>query len=102
MESFDEKVIGEGHVFYYSGGEGKHEHGVGLLLHTDTINSAMGFHPISSGICTIRLGASPFSITFVQVSAATTDYSDEPLYLGTGMQKFETTYAKTGGTRRLV
>ena len=56
------RAIGEGHVFYYSGVEDKHEHGVEFLMHKD-IDSVMGFLPISGRVCAIRLRASPFNIT---------------------------------------
>ena len=45
-----------------------------FLFHKDSV---LGFHPISSRICAIRLRASPFNITIVQVYVPTSDYDDE-------------------------
>ena len=61
-------------MFYYSGREDKHEHGVGFLVPKDTIKSIMRVHPLSSRICTILLRASPFN---AQVCAPTPDYDDK-------------------------
>ena len=67
----------EGHKFYYSGKEDKHEQGVGFLVQKDIANTVMGCQPISSRLITIRLRASPFNISIVQVYAPTSDYEDE-------------------------
>ena len=37
-----ETTTNEGHKFYYSGKDDKHEHGVGFLIHKDTVNTVMG------------------------------------------------------------
>ena len=67
----------EGHKFYYSGKEDKHEQGVGFLVQKDIANTVMGCRPISSRLITIRLRATPFNISIVQVYAPTSDYEDE-------------------------
>ena len=74
---FGEKATGDRHMFSYSGREDKHEHGVEVLVHEDTFSSVLGFHPIPCRICTIRLRASPFSVTIVQVCAPTSDYDGD-------------------------
>ena len=56
----------EGHKLYFSGREDKHEHGVGFLVHKDTVNAVMGCEPISSRLMKIRLRAKPFNITIIQ------------------------------------
>ena len=49
-----------------------HEHGVGLLIHKDTVNAIMGYRPVSNRLNTIRLKALPFNITIIQAYAPTT------------------------------
>ena len=66
----------EGHKLYFSGREDKHEHGVGFLVHKDTVNAVMGCRPVNSQLITIRLRANPFNITIIQAYAPTTDYDD--------------------------
>ena len=50
-----------------------------FFVHKDTVNTVMGCQPISSRLITIRLRATPFNITVVQVYAPTTDYDDEKI-----------------------
>ena len=71
-----ETTTNEGHRFYYSGKDDKHEHGVGSLIHKYTVNSLMGCRPVSSRIITIRMRASPFNITIIQAYAPTSNYDD--------------------------
>ena len=71
-----ESTTNGGHKLYYSGKDDKHEHGVGFLIHKDTVNTVMGCRPVSSRIITIRIRASPFNITIIQVYAPTSDYDD--------------------------
>ena len=71
-----ETTTNDGHIFYYSGKDDKHEHGVGFLIHKDTVNSVMGCRPVSIRIITIRIRASPFNITIIQAYAPTSDYAD--------------------------
>ena len=56
-----------------------HEHGVGFLIHKNTVNAIMGCWPVSSRLITIRLKASPFNITIIQAYAPTTDYDDDDI-----------------------
>ena len=62
-----------------SGREDRHEHGVGSLIHRDTVNAIMGCRPVSSRPITIRLKASPFNIITVPAYAPTTDYDDDDI-----------------------
>ena len=78
-KNFGETMTEEGHKIYFSGKENKHEHGVGFLVHKDIVSSVMGCRPVSHRIITIRLRATPFNITIVQVYAPTSDYSDEDI-----------------------
>ena len=71
-----ETTTNAGHMFYYSGKDGRHEHGVGVLMHKDTVNSVMGCRPVSSRIIAISMRASPFNITSIQAYAPTSDYDD--------------------------
>ena len=48
-------------------------------MHKNTVNTVMGFRPVSSRVITIRLRASPLSITIVQVYAPTSTHSDEEI-----------------------
>ena len=65
-----------GHRVYFSGKEDKYEQGVGFLVHKDIVKSVIGCHPISSRLVTVRLRASPFNITIIQVYAPTSSYDD--------------------------
>ena len=65
-----------GHRVYLSGKEDKHEQGVGFLVHKDFVKSVIGCRPISSRLMTVRLRASPFNITIIQVYAPTSSYDD--------------------------
>ena len=75
-KNFGEQTTIEGHKLYFSGKEDKHEHGVGFLVHKDSVRTIMGCQPISSRIIKLRLRANPFNITIIQAYAPTSDYSD--------------------------
>ncbi|KAI0225359.1 hypothetical protein LSAT2_023805 [Lamellibrachia satsuma] len=75
-KSFGETSTEEGHKVYFSGKNDKHEQGVGFLVHKDIVNTVMGCRPISSRLITIRLKATPFNMTVIQVYAPTSDYDD--------------------------
>ena len=75
-KNFGETSTPEGHKLFFSGREDRLEHGVGFLIHKDTVNAIMGCRPVSSRLITIRLKASPFNITIIQAFAPTTDYDD--------------------------
>ena len=64
------------HRVYFSGNEDKHEQGVGFLVHKDIVKSVIRCRPISSRLMTVRLRASPFNITIIQVYAPTSSYDD--------------------------
>ena len=65
-----------GHNMYFSRKEDKHEQGVGFLVHQDIVKSVIGCRPILSRLMTVRLRASPFKITIIQVYAPTSSYDD--------------------------
>ena len=76
-KNFGETVTKEGHKLWYSGDESKHQHGVGILVNKNKIDSVISCTPISSRLMSIRIAAKPQNITIFQVYAPTTDYSDE-------------------------
>ena len=49
----------DGHKVYFSGEEGKHEYGVGFLVHKDVVGAVLGCQPVSSRLISIRLRAAP-------------------------------------------
>ena len=61
---------------YFSGEEGKHEYGVGFLVHKDVVGAVLGCQPVSSRLISIRLRAAPFNITIIQVYAPTSGHDD--------------------------
>ena len=65
-----------GHKLYFSGKEDKHEQGVGFVVHKGIVKNVIGCRPISSRLMTVRLRASPFNITIIQVYATTSSYDD--------------------------
>ena len=71
-----EHLTQEGHKLFYSGKEDKHEQGVGFFIHKTIINTVMGCRPVSSRIIKIRLRATPYNVTLIQVYAPTSDYDD--------------------------
>ena len=66
-KNFGETTTEEGHKVFFSEKEDKHEHGVGFLVHEDTVNTVMGCRPVSSRFITVRLRTAPFNITIVKV-----------------------------------
>ena len=71
-----------GHRVYFSEKEDKREQGVGFLVHKDIVKSVIGCRPVSSRLMTVRLGASPFNITIIQVYAPTSTYDDSDVLQG--------------------
>ena len=65
-----------GHRVYFSEKEDKHEQGVGFLVHKDIVKSVIVCRPVSSRLMTVRLRASSFNITIIQVYAPTSSYDD--------------------------
>ena len=68
-----ETTTEEGHNFFFSGKEDKHEHGVGFLVHKDIMNTVMGCRPVSSKLITIRLRAVFFNFSIILVYAPISD-----------------------------
>ena len=60
----------------FSGEEGKHEYGVGFLVHKDVVGAVLGCQPVSSRLISIRPRAAPFNITIIQVYAPTSGHDD--------------------------
>ena len=56
--------------------EGKHEYGVGFLVHKDVVDAVLGCQPVSSRLISIRLRAAPFNITIIQVYVPTSGHDD--------------------------
>ena len=75
-KNFGERTTDDGHVIYFSGLENKHEHGVGFMVHKDIVSAVMGCRPVSNRMITIRVRASPFNITIIQVYAPTSDHDE--------------------------
>ena len=47
-KNFGEMSTDDGHKVYFSGEEGKHEYGVGFLVHKDVVDAVLGCQPVSS------------------------------------------------------
>ena len=56
-KNFGEMSTDDGHKVYFSGEEGKHEYGVGFLVHKDVVGAVLGCQPVSSTLISIRLRA---------------------------------------------
>ena len=83
-----EKSSQEGHRLYWSGLEDTREQGVGFIVHKNTVNCVITCCPISSRLITIRLRASPFNTTIIQVCAPASNYSDDDVeYIYEELQK---------------
>ena len=67
---------GDGHKVYFSGQEGRHEYGVGLLVHKDVVDAVLGCLQVSSRLISIHLRAAPFNITIIKVYAPTSGDDD--------------------------
>ena len=67
----------EGHKLYYIGNDKKHINGVGFVIHSEITRMVMCFNLINERLATIRLHATPFNISIIQVYAPTTDHTDE-------------------------
>ena len=76
---FGETTTEEEHKVFFSGKEGRHNHGVGFLVHKDIVNTGIGCRPVSSRLITIRLRAVPFNITVVRAYAPTSDYDENEI-----------------------
>ena len=69
----------EGQQLYYIGNDNKHINGVGFLINSEVTPMVMCFTPINDRIAIIRLHATPFNISIIQVYAPTTDHTDEEI-----------------------
>ena len=90
---FGEMSTDDGHKMYFSGEEGKHEYGVGFLVHKDALGAVLGCQPVSSRLISIRLSAAPFNITIIQVYAPTSGHDD--IEVDHFYQKLQETIDKT-------
>ena len=75
-KNFGEMSTDDRYKVYFSGKEGKHEYGVGFLVHKDVVGAVLGCQPVSSRLISIRLRAAPFNITIIQVYAPTSGHDD--------------------------
>ena len=75
-KNFGQMSTDDGHKVYFSGEEGKHEYGVGFLVHKDLVGAVLGCQPVSSRLISICLRAAPFNITIIQVYAPTSGHDD--------------------------
>ena len=73
----------EGHKLYYIGNDNTHINGVGFLINSEVTRMVMCFTPINDRIAIIRLHATPFNISIIQVYAPTTDHTDEEMKYST-------------------
>ena len=73
-KNFGEMSTDDGHKVYFSGEEGKHEYGVGFLVHKDVVGAILGCQPVSSRLISFPLRAAPFNITIIQVYAPTSGH----------------------------
>lgn len=76
-KNFGEHFTDDGHVLYYSGEINTHANGVSFLINNNIKNSVLECCSVSSRLITIRLRASPFNITVIQVYAPTSEHKDE-------------------------
>ena len=78
-KGFGETSTDNGHRLFYSGRQDRHQDGVGFLVHKNIVNSIIECKPVSSRHIAIRLKATPFNLTIIQVYAPTTEASDETI-----------------------
>ena len=103
-KNFGKMSTDDRHKVYFSGEEGKHEYGVGFLVHKDVVGAVLGCQPVSNRLISIRLRAAPFNITIIQVYAPTSGHDDSEvdhfyhfwLYKGIGMLKLGRMHRQTG------
>ena len=92
-KNFGEMSTDDGHKVYFSGEEGKHEYGIGFLVHKDVVGAVLGCQPVSCRLISIRLRAAPFNITIIQVYAPTSGHDDSEV--DHFYQKFQETIDQT-------
>src|SRR3984885_13144471 len=69
----------EGGKILWSGGETRHEAGVGFLLSNRARDALLGYKPVNDRIIVARFGAQPFNMTVIQVYAPTAASTEEDI-----------------------
>src|ERR1700733_4912129 len=69
----------EGGKILWSGGETRHEAGVGFLLSNRARDALLGYKPVSDRIIVARFGAQPFNMTVIQIYAPTAASTEEDI-----------------------
>ena len=72
-----EITVDNNHKLFYSGKEDKHEYGVGFLVNKEMVNTVISCTPISSRIILLRVKATPFNITIIQIYASTSAHDEQ-------------------------
>ena len=75
----NEIQINEGHILHYISNENRHIDEVGFLINKENVKMIMNFNQFNERVATMRLHATPFNVTIIQVYAPTTDHSDEEI-----------------------
>ena len=76
---FGEKTTDEGHRIWYSGGEVRHEYGVGFIVRKEVTGCVLSCTPVSNRIISLRISSRSKNITIVQVYAPTSDHDEQEL-----------------------
>ena len=76
-KGFGEITVGNNHKLFYSGKNDKHEYGVGFLVNKEIVNTVISCTPVSSRIILLRVKATPFNITIVQIYAPTSAHDEQ-------------------------
>lgn len=67
----------EDHTVFYSGTDGSHEHGVGVIISPNIAHCITNFVPISDRAMLLQVSASPVNINILQVYAPTADKPED-------------------------
>ena len=78
-KNIDETTTEEGHKVFFGEKENKQEHGVGVPVHKDIVNTVTGCRPVSSRLITIGLRVVTSNITVGQAYAPRSDYNDNEI-----------------------
>jgi len=68
-------LTSDGCTLIYSGGD-QHQHGVGIVLNTQTAKALKGYWPVSERIIAVTIQGEPFDTSIIQVYAPTSDHDD--------------------------
>ena len=68
-----------GHTVLFGGKEDGYSHGVAMVLYKNSIQSLLGYAPVSDRILKIRLQAKPLNVSIIQFYAATNAASEEEI-----------------------